>query len=87
MNYKKVIEDYENGTINREDWELTFDNDGGYWSYFGDLGFECGKCEECVECAEVELKLRKMNETYGTPNGYSDVVDIAFAAGINADWC
>ena len=31
MNYKKVIADYNNGTINYDNYILVIDNDGGYW--------------------------------------------------------
>lgn len=70
MNYKKLIEDSNNGTIDKEKVLLVIDNDGGYW--------DCGEDEEL----EKELE-----EKYGCPSGYSDVVDILVAAGVEAEWC
>lgn len=31
MDYKKVIEDFASGKIDREKWVVVMDNDGGYW--------------------------------------------------------
>ena len=31
MDYKRVIQDFNNGTIDREKYILVMDNDGGYW--------------------------------------------------------
>ena len=76
MNYKKVIEDYKSGKIDKEEWMLVIDNDGGYWQYL-------------LECDDetMQSKCDEMEKIYGSPDGYSDVVDILAAAGVNADWC
>lgn len=31
MDYKKVIEDFNNGTLDKNKIQLVMDNDGGYW--------------------------------------------------------
>jgi len=80
MDYKKVIEDFNNGTIDRKKWKLTVDDDepgGAWWSYIAgdiDVGQKC------------ELQ-REMNHKYGHSEGCGDVVDILNAVGVNADWC
>ena len=77
MDYKKVIEDYSNGTIDPGEWVVIMDNDGGYWSYLGE-----GKTYD-----EEEKMRREMKEKYGSPDGYADLVELACAAGINSEWC
>ena len=57
---------------------VVFDNDGGFWSYTGSK--QLSEEEEEKICAEY-------NEKYGCSDGYSDVVDIMFDAGFNAEWC
>ncbi|MCP3683624.1 MAG: hypothetical protein GY861_13135 [bacterium] len=75
MNYKKVIEDYNNGTLNGDITTLVMDNDGGYWDVnTGD--------EDIDEQLEQELE-----DKYGAPNGYRDIVKVLCAAGVKADWC
>lgn len=75
MNYKKVIEDFNNGTLNKDVVTLVIDNDGGYWSVStGD--------EDMNEIMEDRLE-----EFYGTPNGYKDIVDVLNATGVNTEWC
>lgn len=78
MNYKQVIKDFNNGTIDKNKWQLVMDNDDGYWSYIGDD----------IEC-EIEQQdlVEMMEEKYGRPNGERDIVKILNAAGVNADWC
>ncbi len=81
MNYKKVIEDFNNGTIDSSKFQVIMDNDGGYWSCIdedldGDLN----------EDRRDELS-NEMTEKYGDPGGYNDIVDVLNAAGVNADWC
>ena len=78
MNYKQVIKDFNNGTIDKTKWQLVMDNDDGYWSYIGND----------IEC-EVEHQdlVEMMEEKYGRPNGERDIVKILNAAGVNADWC
>ena len=81
MDYKKVIEDFANGTIDRDKWIVVFDNDCGYWSYRGD-DLEGDEHEE----ARVALQ-GEMAKKYGEPDGYGDVQDVAEAAGIPSEWC
>ena len=78
MNYKQVIKDFNNGTIDKDKWQLVMDNDDGYWSYIGDD----------IECEVEQHELSKQMEfKYGRPNGYRDIVEILKAAGVNVDWC
>lgn len=75
MNYKRVIEDFNSGTLNKDIITLVMDNDGGYWSV------STGS-EEVDEITEERLE-----EAYGTPDGYKDIVDVLNAAGVNTEWC
>jgi len=77
MRYKKVIEDYASGAIDRNDWVLIIDNDGGYWEYSG-----ISQDENHIEAMRDEMVGK-----YGAPNGYEDIVDILQAAGVESDWC
>ena len=77
MNYKKAIEDFNSGTIDSERFQLVLDNDGGHWLCIDEsLGDEKRQHLESV-----------MDKKYGTPNGYSDIVDVLNGAGVNAAWC
>jgi hypothetical protein len=71
-NYKKIIEDYKSGEL--KDWQLVFDNDGGYWNKLN--------CNEQPSEEQYEEHVKK----YGEPSGYKDIVSLALAAGIEADW-
>ena len=75
MNYKKVIEDFNNGTLNPNEVQLVMDNDGGYWSCLLD---DEDKHDDITDTLEKK---------YGTPDGYRDIVDVLHAAGVNVDWC
>jgi len=75
MDYKKVIEDFNNGEIDRDYVTLVMDNDGGYWCC--DTGDE-----EYDEMIQNDLK-----DMYGEPGGYRDIVDVLEAAGVNVEWC
>ena len=75
MNYKKVIEDFNNGTIDKSIVTLVVDNDGGYW--------EVNTGDESRD----ERFSAKMEEKYGVPNGYRDIVDVLNGAGVPAEWC
>ena len=77
MNYKKVIEDFNSGEIDKDRFQLVMDNDGGYWSYIhpGIDDYNATDLEEMME------------EKYGSPEGYRDIVDVLNAAGVNCDWC
>lgn len=75
MDYKKVIQDFNNGTIDRKYVTLVMDNDGGYWYvYTGDEDQE-------------ELMKQELEKKYGEPSGYRDIVDVLNAAGVNTEWC
>lgn len=75
MNYKKLFEDLRANRFPHHQYVLVMDNDGGYWNYIGeDSELICDKMRE------------KMEKLYGQPNGYSDVVDILNAAGIQSEW-
>lgn len=87
MDYKSVIQAYAIGLEAVKDWQVTMDNDGGYWQYTGDLTVECDQCEECMECKYIEAHRQMLNKQFGSPNGYGDIVDVLQAAGVNADWC
>jgi hypothetical protein len=75
MNYKKVIEDFNNGTLDPKKIQLVLDNDGGYWAA---LGMDVDDAEDLQDI---------LADKYGTPNGHYDLVDILQAAGVNAEWC
>lgn len=75
MNYKKVIEDFNNGTLDPKEVQLVMDNDCSYWSCLLD---DEDKHDEI--CDELDKK-------YGKSNGYSDIVEVLEAAGVNVDWC
>lgn len=75
MNYKKVIEDFNNGALDKNKVQLVMDNDGGYWIGLTDD-------EDLNEKISEDLEIE-----YGVPDGYKDVVDILNAAGVNCDWC
>jgi len=77
MDYKKVMEDHANGKIDRKKWALVMDNDGGHWRYDG-KGYDS---EWVYRAQDI------MTERYGDPDGYSDIVKVLVAAGINAEWC
>ena len=77
MDYKRVIEDFNNGTIDPTMWQLTMDNDDGYWM-----------CISNTICDEDADQLQDaMDEEYGRPDGYRDIVDVLNAAGVTCDWC
>ena len=77
MDYKKVIEDYKNGTIDASKTQLIMGDDDGYWEHTDKNNSE----------DENEDIMDALAEKYGAPEGYSDLVDILVAAGVNADWC
>ena len=77
MNYKKVNEEYKNGTIDPTMGQLTMDNDGGYWMCISNTVLD----EDADEMQD------EMSEKYGRPDGYRDIVEILQAAGVTCDWC
>ncbi|WP_428411939.1 hypothetical protein [Pararhizobium sp.] len=74
MDYARVIEDFNNGTIDREKWKLVMDNDDGYWCYSGD------------PLDSRRLEIADMVRKYGKPGGYRDIVDVLNAAGVPCEW-
>jgi hypothetical protein len=77
MDYHKVIEDFANGTLDKDHVTVVMDNDGGYWN----VDFPDKSDDE-----NDELRDQYIN-TYGEPEGYRDIVDILIAAGVNCEWC
>lgn len=75
MNYKKVIEDFNNGIIDKSIVTLVMDNDGGYW--------EVNTGDEDKD----ELMVATLEKKYGVPEGYRDIVDVLNGAGVPAEWC
>ena len=84
MNYKKVIEDFRSGVINKDEWQLIMDNDCGHWLYIGN---EFNDLEEYDYDNALENVGKKMSEKYGEPNGPDDIVEVLIAAGVTAEWC
>mgnify|MGYP003650349449 CR=1 FL=1 len=77
MNYKKVIEDYNNGTIDPTMFQLTMDNDCGYWMCISNTISD-------DDADELQIEMTKK---YGEPDGYRDIVKILQSAGVTCDWC
>jgi len=78
MDYKRVIEDFNNGTIDPAKFLVVMDNDGGYWLCVNDSIDDEDKREELAEV---------MKKKYGSPGGYNDIVDVLNGSGVNAEWC
>jgi len=71
MNWKKLIEDHKKGKL--DNVIIFIDNDDGFYSL--------------KEPADDDVAmLESLEETYGLPGGYQDVVDILQAIGLEADW-
>ena len=79
MNYKKVIEDYKSGVIDKDDWALRFFDWGGRWHYVGVDEYD-------LEVEEVEKREDQMKAKYGTPDNPEDVVAVLKAVGVRAEW-
>jgi len=79
MDYKKLIDDFNSGVLDKKKVVMVFDNDCGNLAYRGmDIG------EDSDEDNQLRAKWKK---TYGECGGYSDLVELALAAGIPAEWC
>ena len=76
MHYEQVVDDYASGKIDRDEWILVIDNDGGYWQYDGPV----------LNDEDIDHLVSRMDEKYGTPDDYNDVVDILKAVGVKAEW-
>jgi len=82
VDYPKVIKAFVDGTIDQNVWIVIFDNDGGDWEHIGDD-------IDCLTEEQVDQMYDDMRMEYGTPDGRDgrkDVVDLARAAGIPAEW-
>jgi len=77
MNYKKLIEDFNNGTIDKNKVTLVMDNDDSYFTVE----------DEDITPEEMDAYIELLKEKYGTSNGHSDIVNILNAAGVNSVWC
>ena len=77
MKYKEVMQAYKDGTIDAKKTTLVMDNDGGYWMHH----------DESISEDEREKIESDLDDKYGTPDGYRDIVDVLVAAGVNCDWC
>jgi hypothetical protein len=78
--YRKLIKSYQPGGTAREKKIVTvFDNDGGYFSCNDPL-LNDEQSSEVVRAFEAEIE-------FSGPDGYLDIVDLANAAGIDAEWC
>jgi hypothetical protein len=77
MNYKKVIEDFNNGTIDPEKFRLVMDNDSGYW-LCTDYSFDDWYRDDLEQ---------EMQKKYGKPGGERDIVDVLNAAGVPCERC
>jgi len=75
MDYKKVIEDFNNGTLDKAKIQLVMDNDDSYW-----LGLTDD--DDLNETIAEEATIK-----YGRSGGYNDIVDVLIAAGVPCDWC
>jgi len=78
MDYRKVITDFNNGTIDPAKYQVIMDNDGGHWLCTDSAVDDEDKREELA---------KEMSKKYGDPDGYNDIVDVLNGAGVNADWC
>ena len=77
MDYKKIIEDFKSGKLDKTKVELTMDNDICYLS----------SIDTSMSCEENDDWYYKFQKEYGSGEGYQDIVKIANAAGINCKWC
>lgn len=76
MNYKKLIKDINDGTIDPKSVTLVVDND---FIWLRD------NLHEDWELTEEREKV--LEDTYGNGNGYQDLVEVMIASGLNAEWC
>ena len=75
MDYKKVIEDFNNGTLDKKIVTIVVDND--------DVFFNVNSGDESWDEKQEQL----LNKEYGRGQGYWDILEILKAAGVNAEWC
>ena len=72
--YKEVIKDFKSGKL--KGYTLVFDNDDGYWS----------KLNRDYDSESENDDLEELAKKYGLPSGYEDLVKLAVASGIDAEW-
>jgi len=77
MNYKKLIEDFNNGTLDKNKVTLVMDNDDSYFTVE----------DEDITPEEMDDYIQSLKGKYGTSGGYCDIVDILNAAGVKCEWC
>lgn len=77
MNYEKLIKDFKSGKLKERNVRLVMDNDCSYFDFDQD-----GMTE-----AQIDKYRAKLDKEYGESNGYSDIVDVLIAAGVNCEWC
>lgn len=75
MDYKRVIEDFNNGTLDKTKIVLVMDNDTSCWQGLTDD-------DDLNETIAEEATIK-----YGRSGGYSDIVAILAAAGVSCEWC
>ena len=78
--YRKLIESYKpGGTAHDNNITTVFDNDGGYFTIDnGDMSDDV--IMKILLAFEAEIGCNG-------PDGYQDLVELAIAAGIKAEWC
>lgn len=78
--YRKLLASCQTGGTAREKRIVTvFDNGGGYFT-----------CRDPLVGDEESAKIIRDFEAeigFSGPDGYGDIVDLANAAGIDAEWC
>ena len=88
MDYKAVIADFANGTLDSQSWIVIFDNDGGYWDYCGPVP-DFSDVDDPLAAEErwLDTERGRKEMKYGSPGGYQDIVELANDAGIPSEWC
>ena len=76
MNYKKLIKDINDGTIDPKTFTLVIDNDMGWFR---------DNVHEDDDLRDEREQL--LTDTYGRSEGYYDLLEILEAVGINAERC
>ena len=77
MNYEKLIKDFNEGKLKKHNVKLVMDNDSSYFD-FDDDGMTPEQADEYSQ---------KLKKDYGVSDGYSDIVEVLKAAGVNCEWC
>lgn len=77
MNYAQLISDFNDGTLDKSKVTLVMDNDSSYFTVD----------DEDMTPEQMDAYIETLKEKYGTSEGYSDIVDVLNAAGVNCEWC